>query len=233
MNNEFPKYEELAAKGASPEDLCELAQQDGLDRIAVLRMLRCVFHFSLKDAKATTFAVREAKDVIPPELREIEEPFINFTISQLTKEFRTSHPIDFKDKKSQEAICNIAKRHNIYQREYWRLKGEMGDERWRPASQEPYASYESNRSPILVYSPALHYVMFNGICEGTYEPTIPGIIGQYYLVVNGQKIPHKITHWRWMPDPPSESRPQYEDVKTEVEKLKDLLDEASLGKWKP
>jgi len=66
--SEFAKYERMHEQGITPEAVCRAGKDDGLDGIAILRMLRKVFNVSLEDAKrvsGTAEVLVRSQDVTP------------------------------------------------------------------------------------------------------------------------------------------------------------------------
>jgi hypothetical protein len=49
--NQFGKYEEMRERGSSPQEVYLATQQDGLDEVASISVMRRVFHLSVSDAQ--------------------------------------------------------------------------------------------------------------------------------------------------------------------------------------
>lgn len=82
----------------------------------------------------------------------------------------------------------------------------------------PIPMFSSFRGPrtFLVFSPTLCYVN-GGINFGMeYE-------GKWYIFLNGQKVEHKVTHYKHLPPRPLMELPEYETVKEEAERLRKIL----------
>jgi hypothetical protein len=71
MDN-FQKYEKMRDQGASAKQVYLTAKKDGLDPIALIRLLRKVFCLSLPEAKEVTVV----SDGLAPSLVEYQERFI-------------------------------------------------------------------------------------------------------------------------------------------------------------
>lgn len=75
----------------------------------------------------------------------------------------------------------------------------------------------------IVTSPALRYVVGNGIALGYYKCNNGGTgtgAGKWFILHKGKYIEHEITHWRKLPQSPEEAKLPYEQVKDIAEALR-------------
>lgn len=113
-------------------------------------------------------------------------------------------------------IIEMARAYDALERNYRYVLGENASEKWHPVYDlKPIPSCSSFRGPrqFFVTSPELCYVN-GGVCMGMEHE------GKWYVFIDGKKIEHKPTHYRRLPPHPVFNLPEYEDVKTEVERLR-------------
>lgn len=120
-------------------------------------------------------------------------------------------------------IIEMARSYDELERKYHYSLRENSSETWHAASElKSIPFYSSFRGPrtFLVTSPELCFV--GGIALGMENE------GKWYVLHGEQKVEHKVTHYRHLPPHPFLHIPDYEEIKTEVERLRTLFKNESI-----
>lgn len=124
--------------------------------------------------------------------------------------------ITFDSEYTRSLFIELAKLYRDNERELIRLRQEERADEWRPASDPPDNSPHlsvDNRT-VLVTSPALQFVVPNGVAMGFHNRR-----KGWHVELNGKVARHNVTHWRYLPPPPNKA-PAFETVRQEAERLR-------------
>ena len=121
---------------------------------------------------------------------------------------------EFDSEYTRSLFLELARLYKQNEQELHRLRQEQRATEWLPASDPPdnypHSSIKCRR--VLVTSPALQYVVPNGVTEGFFHDG-------WHVLINGTLVRHKVTHWRYLPPPPNPA-PLYNEVKGEAERIR-------------
>ncbi len=126
------------------------------------------------------------------------------------------YKIECSEEYVRELIFDLARRYHDLEIEHGKLLREQRADFWRPANEVPDGPHSSCRKRrVLVTSPALQYVVSNGVCDGYEE-------NGWYIMIDGKAIRHAVSHWRYLPPGATEPLP-YEKIKDEVASLRNAI----------